>query len=114
MTYQNTHELLSDIVVHTKYAKYLEGEHRRETWDEIVTRNKEMHQRKYPVIKEEIENVYKLVYARKVLPSMRALQFSGVAIEINPARQYNCSYIAVDDYHAFSEAMFLLLSGCGV
>jgi ribonucleoside-diphosphate reductase alpha chain len=87
---------------------------RRETWEELVTRNKEMHQTKFPQLKDEIEEVYKLVYAKKVLPSMRSLQFAGKPIELNNARIFNCSFLPLDDWRAFSEIMFLLLSGCGV
>ena len=109
-----TQEILSDIVVYNKYAKYLPTEQRRETWDELVTRNKEMHQGKFPQLKEEIEDVYKMVYDKKVLPSMRSLQFAGKPIDINNSRIFNCSYLPIDDWRAFSEVMFLLLSGCGV
>lgn len=107
-------QVLSDITVHSKYAKFLPEYLRRETWDEIVTRNKEMHQSKFPELANEIEDAYKLVYAKKVLPSMRSLQFAGKPIELNNARIFNCSYAPVDDYRVFSEFMFLLLSGCGV
>ena len=109
-----SNKILSDITVHMKYAKYLPEKNRRETWEELVTRNKQMHQKKYPQLHDEIENVYTLVYDRKVLPSMRSLQFGGRPIEINPARIYNCAYLPVDDWRAFSEIMFLLLGGTGV
>ncbi len=109
-----TQEILSDIVVYNKYAKYVPSKQRRETWEELVTRNKEMHQEKFPQLKEEIEDVYKLVYNKKVLPSMRSLQFAGKPIAINNARIFNCSFLPIDDFRAFSETMFLLLSGCGV
>jgi hypothetical protein len=107
-------KILSDITVHMKYAKYIPELKRRETWEELVTRNKEMHQKKYPHIKDEIEEAYKLVYAKKVLPSMRSLQFGGKPIEISPNRIYNCAYLPIDDWRAFSETMFLLLGGTGV
>jgi ribonucleoside-diphosphate reductase alpha chain len=45
---------------------------------------------------------------------MRSLQFAGKPAEINNARMFNCSFLPVDDFRSFSEAMFLLLSGCGV
>ena len=109
-----TQEILSDIVVYNKYAKYLPNKQRRETWEELVTRNKEMHQEKFPNLKEEIEEVYQLVYDKKVLPSMRSLQFAGKPIDINNSRIFNCSYLPIDDWRSFSEVMFLLLSGCGV
>ena len=106
--------ILSDITVHMKYAKFIPDLQRRETWGELVTRNKLMHQRKYPQIADEIENAYKLVYDKKVLPSMRSLQFGGKPIEISPNRIYNCAYLPIDDWRAFGETMFLLLGGTGV
>jgi ribonucleoside-triphosphate reductase len=107
-------DILSDITVHMKYAKFLPELKRRETWHELVDRNKAMHQKKYPKLAEEIEEVYKYVYDKKVLPSMRSLQFAGKPIEISPNRLYNCSYLPIDHIDGFSETMFLLLSGCGV
>jgi len=109
-----TQEILSDIVVYNKYAKYIPSKQRRETWKELVTRNKKMHQTKFPKLKEEIEEVYDMVYDKKVLPSMRSLQFAGKPIDINNSRIFNCSYLPIDDWRSFSEVMFLLLSGCGV
>jgi ribonucleoside-diphosphate reductase alpha chain len=109
-----TQEILSDITCYMKYSKYVPSKQRRETWEELVTRNKEMHQEKYPALKEEIEKVYKLVYDKKVLPSMRSLQFAGKPIALNNSRIFNCSFLPIDDYRSFSEVMFLLLSGCGV
>jgi ribonucleoside-triphosphate reductase len=109
-----TQEILSDIVVYNKYAKYIPKKQRRETWEELVTRNKEMHQKKFPDLKNEIEEVYEMVYNKKVLPSMRSLQFAGKPIDINNSRIFNCSYLPIDDWRSFSEVMFLLLSGCGV
>jgi ribonucleoside-diphosphate reductase alpha chain len=107
-------KILSDITVHMKYAKFIPELQRRETWEELVTRNKEMHQQKYPHIKDQIEEVYKMVYDKKVLPSMRSLQFGGKPIEISPNRVYNCAYMPIDHVDAFSETMFLLLGGTGV
>ena len=109
-----TQELLSDIVVYNKYAKYIPHLQRRETWSEIVTRYLTMLIKRYPHLKEQIEEKGKMFYEKKILPSMRALQFAGPAIEKNEARIYNCSYLPIDDYRAFSELMFLLLGGTGV
>ena len=64
-------KILSDITVHNKYAKYISKNERRETWNEIVSRNKKMHIKKYPDLKDEITSVYKLVTNKKVLPSLR-------------------------------------------
>jgi ribonucleoside-diphosphate reductase alpha chain len=109
-----SNQILSDITVYMKYAKYLPEKQRRETWEELVTRNKEMHQKKYSHLKEEIETAYKMVYDRKVLPSMRSLQFGGRPIEISPNRVYNCAFLPIDHIDAFPETMFLLLGGTGV
>ena len=109
-----SNNILSDITVHMKYAKYKPGLDRRETWEELVDRNKAMHIKKYPSLKDEIESNYKFVYDKKVLPSMRSLQFGGRPIEISPNRLYNCSFLPIDHIDSFSEIMFLLLSGCGV
>ena len=106
--------ILSEITVFMKYAKYQPHLNRRETWQELVTRNKEMHQKKYPALAEEIEAAYKYVYDKKVLPSMRSMQFAGRPIEVNPARIYNCAFLPIDDWRAFGEVMFLLLGGTGV
>lgn len=108
------HEILSDIVVWMKYAKFIPELKRRETWAELVTRNINMHIAKFPHLEEMIRHNYKFVYEKKVLPSMRSLQFAGKPIEVNNTRLFNCSYLHIDDYRAFSETMFLLLSGTGV
>jgi ribonucleoside-diphosphate reductase alpha chain len=107
-------EMLSDITVYMKYAKYLPKKERRETWREVVNRNKNMHIKTYPELKDEINTAYKMVTAKKVLPSMRSMQFGGKPIEINPSRIYNCAFAPIDDWRVFSEIMFLLLGGTGV
>jgi ribonucleoside-triphosphate reductase (thioredoxin) len=109
-----SNKILSDITVYMKYAKYLPELNRRESWEELVTRNKEMHQKKFPQLKEEIEQKYKFVYEKKVLPSMRSMQFGGKPIEISPNRIYNCAYLPIEHIDSFSETMFLLLGGTGV
>jgi len=109
-----SNEILSEITVHMKYAKYLPELQRRETWEELVTRNMEMHIRKYPHLEVEIKDAYTYVFAKKVLPSMRSMQFAGRSIELSPNRIYNCAYAPIDDYRVFGEIMFLLLGGTGV
>jgi len=109
-----SNKILSDITVHMKYARFIPELNRRETWNELTTRNKEMHIKKYPELKDQINKVYKLVYNKKVLPSMRSMQFGGKPIEISPNRIYNCAYLPIDDKASFSEVMFLLLGGTGV
>ena len=106
--------ILSDITVYMKYAKYRPELKRRETWKELVKRNMDMHIKTYPNLKEEIKEVYKFVSNKKILPSMRSMQFAGKPIELSPNRIYNCAFAPVDDWRIFSEIMFLLLGGTGV
>lgn len=107
-------EILSDLIVYMKYARYLPELKRRETWPEICGRYERMMMEKYPHMRTDIEYWMQFVYQRKVLPSMRAMQFAGTAIERNNSRIYNCAYLPIDDIRAFSETLFLLLGGTGV
>ena len=107
-------KILSEITTFMKYSKYLPEKQRRENWKELVDRNKEMHLEKFPQLRDEIETAYAFVYDKKILPSMRSLQFAGKPIAINNARLYNCCFLPIDHVDAFSEVMFLLLSGTGV
>lgn len=107
-------QILSDIVIHMKYARYLPEMHRRELWPEICQRYENMMIEKYPLLKEEIHTNMVFVLEKKILPSMRAMQFAGPPIVKNNSRIYNCAYMPVNDIRAFSEAMFLLLGGTGV
>ena len=111
---QQAIDILSKVTVHMKYSRYIDTLQRRETWRELVTRNKNMHIKRYPHLKQEIDSAYSYVYERKVLPSMRSLQFGGKPIEMCPNRLFNCCYLPIDSIEAFSEVMFLLLGGTGV
>ena len=105
---------LSSLTVFSKYAKHIPELQRRETWDEIVDRYEQMMIRKYPKLEAMIKETTLFIRQKKVLPSMRALQFAGPAMEVNNARGYNCAYLPVDSLYSFSETMFLLLGGSGV
>ncbi len=107
-------QILSDLIIHMKYARYLPEVKRRETWPEICLRYQTMMVEKYPQLEEDIQHWMQFVYQKKVLPSMRAMQFAGAAIARNHSRIYNCAYLPVDDVRAFSETLFLLLGGTGV
>ena len=111
---QLNQRILSDIIIHMKYARYLPALQRRELWSEICGRYGAMLIDRYPHMAEEILANLEFVIQKKVLPSMRAMQFAGPAIARNNSRIYNCAYMPVDDIRAFSEALFLLLGGTGV
>ena len=112
---QQQFKVLSDITVFTKYAKFVSSQNRRENWKEIVDRNAEMHKTKYPQIAAQIDQVYQdFVHTKKVLPSMRSLQFGGRPILMAENRIFNCAYAPADSPKFFSELMFLLLGGTGI
>lgn len=107
-------DALSKLTVFSKYAKYVPEFKRRETWEEIVNRYRQMMIKKYPKLEKQIMETSQFILQKKVLPSMRALQFAGAAAEVNNSRIYNCCYLPIDSIHSFSETMFLLLGGTGV
>ena len=108
---------LSDLIYYMKYAKYMPESKRRETYPETVARNKNMHLKKFahiPAVLPIIEKAYEFVMDKKILPSMRSMQFSGPGIEACNNRMYNCSAVAIDNLAAFSDLFHLLLAGNGV
>ena len=107
-------DILSDIIIHTKYCKYLDGLNRKETFNELIMRNMYMHIYKFPHLKIEIIKQYEYVFDKKVLPSMRSLQLAGKPIFVHNQRMYNCCYCPIIDIDVFGEIFFLLLCGCGV
>lgn len=104
---------LQDYTFTSKYARYLKDLKRRETWGEAVERVRDMHLRRYPQIKEEIEWAFEQSRQKRVLGSQRALQFGGPAIEKKNARIYNCIASYCDRLRFFQECFWLLLCGCG-
>lgn len=109
-----SNKLLSDLVSFRTYAKHLQHLNRRETLEETINRNMVMHLEKFPKLSRDIVKAFDSVHALKIMPSMRGMQFAGEAVLKNNVRQYNCSFIAIDDIRAFDEILFLLLSGVGV
>jgi ribonucleoside-diphosphate reductase alpha chain len=105
---------LSDYIHASKYARYIPDLKRREVYEETVARVEGMHLTRFPEMGDEIKSAFDLVRAKRVLPSMRSMQFGGDAILQNHNRIYNCTYSLIDRMGVFSEALFLLLSGCGV
>lgn len=114
-------EALQEFTRISRYARYNEEKGRRETWKEQITRVMNMHKVKYkteleqkPALVEYFNIAEKALLKTKVLGSQRALQFGGPAILKNESRLYNCTVSYADRPRFFQEAMYLLLSGCGV
>lgn len=96
----------------SRYAKWMEAEGRRETWEETVDRfTANVVQ---PLAPEVVASVKRAMLNLEVLPSMRAVMTAGEALRRDNTCAFNCAYLAVDDPKAFDEAMFILLCGTGV
>lgn len=108
-------QALADITVFNKYAKFVPDLNRRENWTEICLRNAEMHKVKYPHMSKQIDDVYnQFVVTKRVLPSMRSLQFGGRPVLMSENRIFNCAFSPAELPKFFSELMFLLLGGTGM
>ena len=109
---------MSNFVFASKYARYNEKAKRRETWEEAVSRVETMHLKKYSSLPKEdkdlIKEAFNSVREKRVVPSMRSMQFGGASVEAKNARIYNCSVRHIDSPRAFSEIFFLALCGCGI
>lgn len=100
--------------IHTsRYARWVEDENRRETWEETVTRYVN-HVISPKVDSQTAEEIKQAILKCEVAPSMRAMMTAGPALDRDNTAGYNCSYLVVDDPKAFDEAMFILLCGTGV
>ena len=110
------------FIATSRYARWLEKENRRESWEETVDRYCEYMQERTPALFTdglyEKSNLYhtirNAILNLQVMPSMRALMTSGKALDKCNVAGYNCSYLVVDDLRAFDEAMYILMCGTGV
>ena len=112
----NNNYLPSDyqtFIATSRYARWLEGEGRRETWGETVERYLQNIAKTWlkPVDLDEMRDA---ILSLEVMPSMRSLMTAGKAADRDNTCMYNCSYLPVDDPKSFDEAMFILLCGTGV
>ena len=118
MTQLSALDEMGSFTFTSKYARYNEKEKRRETWLEAVGRVEKMHLKRYsflaPEDKKEINEAFDSVREKRVIPSMRSMQFGGGPVEAKNPRIFNCSVRHVDSPRAFSEIFFLALCGCGV
>ncbi len=109
---------LQDYIFKSKYARFDDKLQRRENWDEAVDRVCNMHIRKFADLlsKDDLDKIrwaFTKVKEKKVLPSMRSLQFGGKAIEAKNERNFNCSARFIDSIRAFAEIGYLMLCGTG-
>lgn len=101
----------------SRYARWLDTEKRRETWEETVQRYTTNVLGKYVgngISYTEFQDIQQAIIDMEVMPSMRAMMSAGPALDRDNTAGYNCSYLPVDDPKSFDEAMFILLCGTGV
>lgn len=102
------------FIATSRYARWIDSENRRESWEETVDRFMEN------VIADKIgfgypyEAIRSAILNLEIMPSMRAMMTAGKALHRDNTCAYNCSYLPVDDMKSFDEAMFILMCGTGV
>tara|TARA_R110002073_G_scaffold33638_1_gene100848 strand:- start:752 stop:2623 length:1872 start_codon:yes stop_codon:yes gene_type:complete len=98
----------------SRYARYLDSEQRRETWDETIDRYLQFFIDREQINNNEAQLLKKSITAQEVMPSMRCLMTAGVALERDNVAGFNCSYLPIDSPRSFDELMYILLCGTGV
>lgn len=121
--YNTLPSLYQQYIAISRYSRYLDKEKRRETWTETVDRyinfwlgrldklTKNEDDKKY--LTERLAEAREAILKLEVLPSMRALMTAGKALDRHSVSGYNCSFIAIDDYRAFDEILYILCCGTG-
>ena len=98
----------------SRYARYLPEENRRETWEETVDRMVNYLSSKNKGLTKEFKEIREAVLNLEIMPSMRLMMSAGEACERDNIAAYNCSYLAMNNKRAFSEALYILMNGTGV
>lgn len=106
--------LMQQYIHVSKYARWIEEESRRETWEETVERYIENVVQ--PVLEDhdDVSEIRQAILEQEIMPSMRAMMTAGPALERDHMAGYNCSFIAVDNPRAFDEALYILTCGTGL
>lgn len=99
----------------SRYARWLETEQRRETWEETVSRYCNFFSKRFEGAYDDVifNELKPAILKTEVLPSLRALMTAGPALEREHIAGYNCAYIAVSSKRNFSEILYILLNGTG-
>ena len=106
-----------EYIAASRYARFVDEKHRRETWAETVDRYVEYIFSRTPAIQNNSElktEIFDAIHNLELMPSMRAMMTAGKSADRDNTCVYNCSYLPVDDPKSFDEAMFILLCGTGV
>jgi len=102
-------------IFNSRYARWLDEEGRRETWEETVNRYLDFFESRNPKIVKPIrKELFDAIHNLDVVPSMRAVMSAGKALERDNVAGYNCAYLACDNLRAWDEAAYILMCGTGV
>lgn len=103
-----------NIIALSRYARYIPNLKRRETWEETVGRLITYLQKKTEGVGVPWNSLTEAILNLEIMPSMRLMMSAGEACERDNIAAYNCSYLAVNNKRAFSEALYILMNGTGV
>jgi hypothetical protein len=112
--------LMQQYIHISKYARWIEDENRRETWEETVQRYMDnvVRPKLEPIADQDVQylhnDIHQAILNQEVMPSMRAMMTAGPALERDHMAGYNCAFIAVDNPRAFDEALYILTCGTGL
>lgn len=108
--------IYQQIIHLSRYSRYLPEQNRRETWQETVDRliNYLQFKTENKISEEIFSTIKNNILNLEVMPSMRLLMVAGEACERDNIAAYNCSYLAINNKRAFSEALYILMCGTGV
>ena len=98
----------------SRYARWLEDEGRRETWDETCSRYVDFFKEREQLDDESGQEIWNAINALEVMPSMRCMMTAGEALKRDNVAGFNCSYLHIDHPRAFDELMYVLMCGTGV
>ena len=98
----------------SRYARWLESEGRRETWEETVSRFVDFWKDREQIEGEDAQEIWDAIHALEVMPSMRCMMTAGEALKRDNVAGFNCSYLHIDHPRAFDELMYVLMCGTGV
>jgi len=109
-----------NFIALSRYARWISEDNRRETWGETVDRYFSFMlnhlKQNYSYIPDEklVAELKNGVFERNVMPSMRSVMTSGLALERDNVAGYNCAFVPVDSPRTFDETMYILMCGTGV
>lgn len=113
---KNFRNPLSEFVYYRSYAKWIDSESRRETWVETVDRYINFMRGKLgnKLKESEYKEIREAILKQESMPSMRLMQFAGIAADKTNVCAYNCSFVAPSLIQDFAEILYILMCGTGV